>query len=140
MTERAMQGLKPLLSTRRELETFVRELKDGESLTPEQIEAFEKQVERFFPGGFDHRDEANAIIAMAVRNGPLENLHAGKSSPLLEDDTLSRLTDADVKAIMIYATRMVAMMLRVRDEAPEVYRRYVQSYGGRYCRTWERST
>jgi len=58
MTDRAMQGLKPLLSTRRELETFVRELKDGESLTPEQIEAFEKQVERSFPGGFDHRDEA----------------------------------------------------------------------------------
>ena len=64
-------------------------------------------------------------IAMAVRNGPLENLHAGKSSPVLEDDTLSRLTDDDVKAIMIYATRMVAMMLRVRDGAPDVYRRYV---------------
>jgi hypothetical protein len=88
MKDRAMQGLKPLLSTRRELETFARELKDGEALTPDQIEAFEAQVERAFPGGFDHRDEANAIIAMAVRNGPLENLHAGDQRQLksLSDD------------------------------------------------------
>jgi hypothetical protein len=112
MTDRAMQGLMPLPLTRDELERFVQEMKHGESLTPEQIEKFEQQVERAFPGGFDHRDEANAIIAMAVRNGPLENLHAGKSSPLLEDDALSRLTDAEIKAIMVYTTRMVAMMLR----------------------------
>lgn len=45
----------------------MRDIKHGESLTPEQIEAFEKQVEQAFPGGFEHRDEANAIIAMAVR-------------------------------------------------------------------------
>lgn len=108
-------------------------------MTPEQLDEFNKQVERMFPGGFDRRDEANAIIAMAVRNGPIENLHAGKYSSLLEDDTLSRLTDAEIKTIMIYATRTVAMMLWLRDEAPDIYRRYVQSYGSRYCRSWERS-
>src|ERR1044072_2130071 len=46
-----------------------------------------------FPGGFTLRDEANAIVACAFRNGPLEDLHAGKYSELLEDRTLSRITD-----------------------------------------------
>jgi len=112
----------------------------GESFTnPEQLDEFNKQVARVFPGGFDHRDEANAIVAVSVRNGPIENLHAGKYSPLLEDDSLSRLTDAEIKAIMVYATRTVAMMLWLRDEAPDLYRRYVQAYRSRYCRAWERS-
>jgi len=69
----------------------------------------------------------------------IENLHAGKNWPLLDDDSLSRLTDAEIKAIVVYATRTVAMMLRLRDEAPDLYRRYVQAYGSRYCRAWERS-
>ena len=33
---------------------------------------------RAFPDGFTLRDEANAIVAVAFRNGPLEDLHAGK--------------------------------------------------------------
>jgi hypothetical protein len=117
---------------------MLRDLKHEPDLTPEQLDAFNRQVEQMFPGGFDRRDEANAIIAMSVRNGPIENLHAGKHSPLLEDETLSRLTDADIKTIMLYATKMVTFMLWLRDEAPEVYRRYVQVYGSRYCRMWER--
>ena len=70
--------------------------------------AVEAEMARSFPDEFSHRDEANALIAMAVRNGPLEALHAGKSSAWLEDDTLSRLTDDEMKILMIYATRMLA--------------------------------
>ena len=40
---------------------------------------------RVFPEGFTVRDEANAIVAMAFRNGPIEDLHAGKASELLSD-------------------------------------------------------
>ena len=138
MSNRAMSGLTSPPSSRRELERMLREMKREPDMTPEQLDAFHKEVERVFPGGFDRRDEANAIIAMSVRNGPIENLHAGKYSPLLEDDALSRLTDADIKAIMVYATKMVTFMLWLRDEAPETYRRYVQAYGSRYCRAWER--
>lgn len=138
MSDRAMSGLSSPPSSRRDLERMLRHLKHEPDLTPEQLNAFSKQMEQMFPGGFDRRDEANAIIAMSVRNGPIENLHAGKHSSLLEDETLSRLTDTDIKAIMLYATRMVAFMLCLRDEAPEVYRRYLQAYGGRYCRMWER--
>jgi hypothetical protein len=138
MNDRAMKGLTPPPSSRRELERTLRELKHDPPMTPERLEAFNNQIEQAFPGGFDRRDEANAIIAMSVRNGPIENLHAGKHSPLLEDESLSRLTDAEIKAIMVYATRMVTFMLWLRDEAPDVYRRYVQACGIRYCRAWER--
>lgn len=31
-----------------------------------------------WPDGFKLRDEANAIVAHALRNGPIEDLHAGK--------------------------------------------------------------
>jgi hypothetical protein len=138
MTNRAMQGDTPP-STLRQMKRFLRDLKRGPDPTPEQLDYFNKEIERAFPGGFDLRDEANAIVAMAVRNGPLEGLHAGWHSALLEDDTLSRLTDEKMKALMLYATRTVAMMLWMRDEDPEVYRRYIRSYGWRYCRAWERS-
>src|SRR5262249_46386211 len=44
------------------------------------------------PYGFAIRDEANALVAWAFRNGPIEDLHAGRYSELLEDSTLSRIT------------------------------------------------
>lgn len=43
---------------------------------------WETPEDDLYVGGFNHRDEANALIAMAVRNGPIENLHAGRTSPL----------------------------------------------------------
>jgi len=91
-----------------------------------------------FPGGFAIRDEANALTAYAFRNGPLESLHAGKSSPLLEDLSLSRITDAEMKTLMMNACEVLAKALMLRDTDPEQYRRFVQGYGLRYCRSWQR--
>ena len=53
-------------------------------------DAGREAIEGFFPGGFTLRDEANAIVAYAFRNGPIEDLHAGKSSPLLNDHGFER--------------------------------------------------
>ena len=89
--------------------------------------------------GFTHRKEANALIAMSVRNGPLETLHAGEYSAWLEDDALSRVTDDEMRTLMMYATRMLATLLKMRDETPEIYRRYLQKYGEMYCKGWERN-
>ena len=94
--------------------------------------------DEIYAGGFNHRDEANALIAMAVRNGPIESLHAGRHSPLIEDSTLSRLTDDEIKSVMIHATKCLAGLLRLRDSSPELYQRYVREYGKMYCRFWER--
>jgi len=57
---------------------------------------------------FTIRDEANALISWAFRNGPIENLHAGRYSELLEVDSLIRITDNEMKAIMLNARSQLA--------------------------------
>src|SRR5437762_14378898 len=66
-----------------------------------------------FPGDFTVRDEANALVVWAFRNGPLEDLHAGKYLELLEDKSLSRITDAEMKALMINACRTLEKLRRL---------------------------
>ena len=99
---------------------------------------FQELTEKFFPDGFTLRDEANAIVAKAFRNGPLEDLHAGKCSELLEDDTLSRITDDEMKTLMIFASEQVAKLLNLKETAPEEYWREMIVFSNMYCREWER--
>jgi hypothetical protein len=93
---------------------------------------------RAFPEGFTLRDEANAIVAKAFRNGPLEDLHAGKWSELLENQELSRITDEEMKKLMIFACEQVVQLLRMKETDPEGYYLEMMSYGWRFCRRWER--
>ncbi len=81
--------------------------------------ALAKEVlDRHFPGGFTVRDEANALTAFAFRNGMLEKLHAGAPSPLLSDTSLSRITDSEMKTLMIEASEKLAKLLDLRDRNP----------------------
>ena len=98
----------------------------------------EEILARSFPGDFSIRDEANALTAYAFRNGPLEDLHAGKSTPLTADKSLSRITQNEMKELMINASGKLADLLKLRDDDPEAYKRFVQSYAMRYCRDWIR--
>ena len=79
----------------------------------------DKTLARAFPGGFTIRDEANALTAFAFRNGPIENLHAGKSSPLTDDPALSRITDDEMRELMVNASEMLAVVLALRDSDPD---------------------
>jgi hypothetical protein len=130
---------KRITSHIQDTEKIVRNLKEHfKALSKDEVSRADKQFEEAFPGGFNERDEANALIAMAVRNGPIENLHAGKYSSLLEDDSLSRITDEEMKALMINATQMLAALMRIKHDDPELYHRWVRTYGMMYCRAWER--
>lgn len=111
---------------------------DVAALSPKELAEVGRELDAAFPGGFSVRDEANALIAMAVRNGPIEDLHAGRYSTLLEDHSLSRMTDDEMKTLMIHATDILAKMLRFRDEKPDMYRRWLRGYGMTYCREWQR--
>ena len=93
---------------------------------------------KVFPGGFTVRDEANALAAYAFRNGLLEDLHAGKSSQLTDDASLSRITQAEMKELMIEASEKLAQLLNMRETDPETYKRFVQGYGFVKCRSWNR--
>jgi hypothetical protein len=107
--------------------------------SPSQIPALpEKMLAQAFPGGFTIRDEANALTAYAFRNGPLEDLHAGASSPLTSDPKLSRITNAEMKELMVNASERLAQILKIRDNDPHTYQRFVRAYGFMYCRGWNR--
>lgn len=90
------------------------------------------------PGKFSLRDEANALTAYAFRNGFLEDLHAGHNSPLLDDPSLSRITDAEMKRLMIEASEKLTEMLRLKQEDPAAYATWLRTYHWRFCRNWKR--
>ena len=42
---------------------------------------------------FTIRDEANALTLLAFRNGLIEQLHAGRHDPVVDDPEVSRITN-----------------------------------------------
>ena len=92
----------------------------------------------YFPDGFTVRDEANALVAWAFRNGPLEDLHAGKRSALLDDPSLSRITDEEMRVLMKSACQQLTTLLQLKATDPAEYERQIKSYNWLYCRKWER--
>jgi len=84
------------------------------------------------------RDEANAVTAYAFRNGFLEDLHAGKPSPLLEQPGYSRISDDEMKRLMIEASEKLAQMLRLKQQEPLKYDAFIRKYHRAYCRAWKR--
>ena len=101
-------------------------------------EQLREEIEKQFPGGFTLRDEANAIVAYAFRNGPIEDLHAGKSSELVSDPELSRITDDEMRKLMISASESVERLLREKAEDSGAYLWKMMQYNRIYCRAWER--
>ncbi len=91
-----------------------------------------------WPGGFTLRDEANAIVAHAFRNGPIEDLHAGKYSELLEQPELSRITDVEMKELMMNACEKMEELLRLKESNPEKYAELILNQNFRFCRSWNR--
>jgi hypothetical protein len=113
-------------------------LQRWESMTPQERADKSKELEAAYPAGFTERDEANALIAMAVRNGPIENLHAGKYSALLEDQSLSRITDDEMMILILNATAVLAALNRLKASNPDLYNRMMKTYGKMYCQSWKR--
>lgn len=110
----------------------------AKSRTPDFSKFDDPSIKEAFPGGFTQRDEANALTAIAFRNGPIENLHAGRHSALLEDPGLSRITDDEMKEIMINASKKLCELLELRDREPDRYRSSIQRIGWMYCTRWNR--
>ena len=107
-------------------------------LNPDDIRQIDDKANCVFSGGFGLRDEANAIAAFCFRNTTLEDLHAGDESELLQNPRNSRITDTEMKALMIEVCRNVHIMLKLREIAPDKYNAFVRVYGMDFCRKWER--
>ncbi len=89
-------------------------------------------------GEFSLRDEANALAAYAFRNGFIEELHAGKDSPLLREPGYSRITDEEMRRLMIESSEKLARLLQMQRSEPEKYDAFVRNYHRVYCRRWKR--
>ena len=85
-------------------------------------------------GNFTIRDEANALTAVAFRSGFIEELHAGKRSPLLEQPGYSRITDDEMRRLMIEASEKLARMLRLKRSHPRKYEAEIRRCHESYCR------
>jgi hypothetical protein len=109
-----------------------------ERLTKKEAQLSDEEMKLMFPGGFALRDEANGIVAFAFRNTQLETLHAGKDSHLLEDDSYSRITEAEMKSLMIEACEKMERLLRMKEQHPEHYRKFIMVNAWAYCRSWNR--
>jgi len=66
--------------------------------------------------------EAKAIVALAFRNGPIEDVHAGRACPTCCGMSgYSRVTDEEMKLIMTTAVDHVYKLLWLRDRKPREY-------------------
>ncbi len=82
---------------------------------------------------FNLRDEANAICAYAFRNGPIEDIHAS-----VDSDGRNRISDPEMKQLMIEASRKVAELLEMKERTPEQYQVFIRGYNRTWCAKWER--
>ena len=81
--------------------------------------------------------EAKMIVALALRNGPIEDLHAGKTCPTCSVESgYSRISDEEMKEIMKAAVNSVYSLLWKKDNDSEAY---VKSLvlGARYIQHWD---
>jgi hypothetical protein len=83
---------------------------------------------------FTRRKEANALVAMAVRNGPLEDFHS-QGVPV---------GNREMKEIMVFAGRRMNTVLALRDAlnasgpgGRRLWKRIVVAYHHLFCRDWE---
>lgn len=81
--------------------------------------------------------EAKVITALAFRNGPIEDLHAGKVCPHCAGNSeYSRITDSEMKTLMQSAVNQVYRLLWQRENDAESYAKSLV-LGQRYTRTWD---
>ncbi len=87
---------------------------------------------------FTFRDEANALTVLAFRNGFLEELHAGRYHPALDDPEVSRISNDEMKRLMIETSERLAKLLHLKETNPEEYLKQLD-FAWRYCRNWDRT-
>ena len=81
--------------------------------------------------------EAKALVALAFRNGPIENVHAGKACPTCQDDPqYSHITQAEMRQIMKAAVDRLYTFLLLKQRDPKAYDALL-SLGERYTTGWD---
>ena len=81
--------------------------------------------------------EAKALVALAFRNGPIEDLHAGTPCPSCSGlAEVSHISDDEMKAIMKSAVNTIYRLLWLRDSDPVTYNEKL-ALGRRFTLHWD---
>jgi hypothetical protein len=81
--------------------------------------------------------EAKALVALAFRNGPIEDLHAGRPCVASNDNrAISHISDEEMKRIMKAAVNKVYSLLWQRENDSEAYAKSL-ALGARYTERWD---
>jgi hypothetical protein len=81
--------------------------------------------------------EAKALVALAFRNRPIEDLNAGKSCPIcFGKPEFAHICNDEIKTIMKSAVDALYRLLWPRQFDPEKYQRNVV-FGIRYAAQWD---
>jgi hypothetical protein len=81
--------------------------------------------------------EAKALVALAFRNGPIENLHAGRPCTLCSGKPdISHVSDDEMKLLMKSAVNALYRLLWMREHDPRSYDEQLV-LGRRYTLHWD---
>src|ERR1041385_1309844 len=81
--------------------------------------------------------EAKALVALSFRNGPIEDLHAGRTCPRCAGQLgYSRISDAEMKAVMKSAVDQLYRLLCLKTEDPRMYESEIRR-GTAYTTAWD---
>jgi hypothetical protein len=81
--------------------------------------------------------EAKSIVALAFRNGPIEDVHAGKECPTCAGKSeYSHITQAEMKNMMKQAVDTVYKLLWLKRNDLGKYEAALE-LGNRYARVWD---
>lgn len=81
--------------------------------------------------------EAKSIVALAFRNGPIEEVHSGITCPTCAGKAeYSHITQAEMKWIMKQAVNTVYELLWLREYEPRQYEEQVH-FGALHTKSWD---
>jgi hypothetical protein len=81
--------------------------------------------------------EAKALVVLAFRNGPIEDLHAGRPCTVCSGNReISHISDEEMKAIMKSAVNALYRLLWQRDCDPDAYKEKL-ALGRRFTLHWD---
>ena len=81
--------------------------------------------------------EAKALVALAFRNGPIEELHAGSACPACSGKTgISHISDEQMKRLMKASVNALYRLLWQREYDPAHYQENM-TLGRRYTLHWD---
>lgn len=83
------------------------------------------------------RQEANALVYCAFRNGFIEDLHAGRTLPeKYSDEKYSKISEEEMKKLMIESSARIAKLLKFKEKDLENYKLFISLEHG-LCSDWE---